>query len=76
MGQIASCCKDCFRYNRKRSEDSLYSYVSGDDEGAPTLVEDNSWKTWSSARGTHLSADHTYKPPVYQQHAAEAVWEL
>lgn len=41
------------------------------------LVEDDSWKKWSSFNAASLAEDQSYQPPSYVgQFSAEAAWEL
>ena len=50
-------------------------YYAGSD--SVSLVEDDSWKKYSSFNAAALAEDQTYEPPEYVgQFSAEAAWEL
>lgn len=82
MGQtLSACCSRCFA--RDSVKPNVLIKPSGpiaNDVQQPLVVEDESWKKWSSYNLLHNNGDQVdqYLPPTYvsQQMPAEAVWDL
>lgn len=71
MGAVMSCC-GC----KNNVVDSMDKRRAGGSESV-ALVEDDSWKKWSSFNAASLAEDQSYQPPSYVgQFSAEAAWEL
>lgn len=90
MGQgVSACLSDCWSSCRgsstvKPTKKQRLSSTKNVDVQQPLVVEDESWKKWSSYNLIHAKdktdEDSRYNPPVYlsqgQHEAAEAVWDL
>ncbi|GLD95603.1 hypothetical protein PINS_up004280 [Pythium insidiosum] len=85
MGQAVSRCSACWTdcWQPRRPDDgAIKPGKELSDVQQPLVVEDESWKKWSSYNLIHAAPDNKddrYNPPAYvsqQQQSAEAVWDL
>lgn len=67
MGNVFTCC-GCPQSINKMNGSEL------SEEEAAALVEDDSWKKWSSMNQNKIEMG--YEPPKPQYQQAEAGWEL
>lgn len=87
MGQQSSTYCACFNtcwaprqsYHLKKQVSNI-TIASDADIQQPLVVEDESWKKWSSLNLIHSEAakqEDQYHPPIYiKPQPAEAVWDL
>lgn len=81
MGTVLSCCGGCKSNNlvdpMEKHREGECGAGNGGGSDTVALVEDDSWKKWSSFNAALLAEDQSYQPPSYVgQFSAEAAWEL